>query len=190
LAIASSYAYNFKGGELITQFNNNPNLLNLRNDYSIWGERTSVSGAKMPIHLRYAIDEKPSYYKAFDGKIFMTDRSALEALKNAEKDKIKNEFYNRIKNFSMAYTIPPELPAPQQEANGSWSAGWWDIRDWYTYYTLLTDTIPAYTMKWYSRNDTAGCVPASSLNVTYSPSLGNNNYVWLLIRNQNGTYNP
>jgi hypothetical protein len=55
-------AYTFSGGELITSFNNNPNLLNLRNDYSIWGERTGVSGANIPIHLRYAIDEKPVAY--------------------------------------------------------------------------------------------------------------------------------
>jgi hypothetical protein len=47
---------------LVTAFNNNPNLLNLKNDYSIWGERESVSGAKVPIHMRYAIDKKPVYY--------------------------------------------------------------------------------------------------------------------------------
>ena len=62
LAVSSSYAYEFHSGELITAFNNNPNLLNLKNDYSIWGERESVSGAKIPIHLRYAIDKKPERY--------------------------------------------------------------------------------------------------------------------------------
>jgi hypothetical protein len=60
------YAYEFYGGTLITAFNNNPNLLNLRNDYSIWGERESVSGAKVPIHLRYAIDKKPLRYTSIE----------------------------------------------------------------------------------------------------------------------------
>ncbi len=59
---ATATAYTFSGGELITSFNNNPNLLNLRNDYSIWGERVGVSGANIPIHLRYAIDLKPTSY--------------------------------------------------------------------------------------------------------------------------------
>lgn len=59
---ATATAYTFSGGELITGFNNNPNLLNLRNDYSIWGERVGVSGANIPIHLRYAIDLKPTSY--------------------------------------------------------------------------------------------------------------------------------
>ena len=61
LAAASNRSYTFSEGELITQFNNNPNLLNLRNDFSIWGERTSL-GQKLPIHLRYAIDKKPMNY--------------------------------------------------------------------------------------------------------------------------------
>jgi hypothetical protein len=67
LASASIYAYIFSQGELITAFNNNPNLANLKNDYSIWGNRTSTSGAEIPVHMRYAIDKKPVYYKNFKG---------------------------------------------------------------------------------------------------------------------------
>lgn len=66
LALSSTSAYTFSGGELITAFNNSPNLLNLRNDFSIWGERTSVSGAKIPIHLRYALDVKPVRYTTIE----------------------------------------------------------------------------------------------------------------------------
>lgn len=60
---SAELAYTFSGGELITAFNNNPNLLNMRNDYSIWGERTGSSGAAIPIHMRYAIDKKPLRYR-------------------------------------------------------------------------------------------------------------------------------
>ena len=56
------YAYNFLNSELITSFGNNPNLANVRNDYSIWGIRKTVSGVDVPIHLRYAIDKKPFQY--------------------------------------------------------------------------------------------------------------------------------
>jgi hypothetical protein len=62
LAQSSATAYTFSGGELITAFNNNPNLLNMRNDYSIWGERVGSSGATIPVHMRYAIDTKPISY--------------------------------------------------------------------------------------------------------------------------------
>lgn len=57
----SKYSYMFNNGELITAFNNTPNLSNLKNDYSIWGEREGVSDT-LPIHLRYAIDKKPTSY--------------------------------------------------------------------------------------------------------------------------------
>lgn len=61
---SSATAYTFSGGELITAFNNSPNILNMRNDYSVWGEREGITGAKIPIHMRYAIDKKPIYYKS------------------------------------------------------------------------------------------------------------------------------
>ena len=64
--LSSATAYTFSGGELITAFNNTPNLTNLRNDYSIWGERTSISGAKLPVHMRYAIDTKPVQYTSIE----------------------------------------------------------------------------------------------------------------------------
>lgn len=62
LMTSTATAYTFSGSSLITAFNNNPNLLNMRNDYSIWGERTGVSGAAIPVHMRYAIDRKPEKY--------------------------------------------------------------------------------------------------------------------------------
>ena len=58
------YSYEFYGSNLISAFSNNPNLLNLKNDYSIWGEKEGISGAKIPIHLRYAIDKKPLQYSS------------------------------------------------------------------------------------------------------------------------------
>ena len=187
---SSTTAYTFSGGELITAFNNNPNLLNLRNDYSIWGERKGVSGASIPVHMRYAIDKKPIRYKNFDGKIYMTDRAMVEALKQQEKDRIKNEFFSKVNGFKMAYPIPEGLSAPIRKADGSWSAGWWDIRDWYVYYTILNGEPPRYTMKWYSSNDLQGCVKAKSLPIEYDRTMTDNQYVWLLIRKANGQYNP
>ena len=36
----------------------------MKNDYSVWGVRKGVSGAEIPIHARYAIHSKPTYYKS------------------------------------------------------------------------------------------------------------------------------
>lgn len=83
MAASTSTAYTFNGGELITTFNNNPNIANMKNDYSIWGERTGISGSALPVHMRYAIDIKPKYYKS----ILVDD-------KNDDDTKIQLELYN------------------------------------------------------------------------------------------------
>lgn len=54
---------NLLNGELITSFGNNPNLLNVRNDFSVWGNYKGMNDSDIPIHMRYAIDIKPTDYK-------------------------------------------------------------------------------------------------------------------------------
>jgi hypothetical protein len=82
MAASTSTAYTFNGGELITTFNNNPNIVNMKNDYSIWGERTGISGSALPVHMRYAIDIKPKHYKS----ILVDDEN--------DDTKIQLELYN------------------------------------------------------------------------------------------------
>lgn len=57
---ATPYSYNFTDSKLFTSFNNAPNLSNLKNDFTVWGENSNGN----PIHMRYAIDTKPTYYKS------------------------------------------------------------------------------------------------------------------------------
>lgn len=66
----NNIAYTFSDSALITAFNNNPDLTNLKNDYSVWGARQSLSGVSIPVHMRYAIDKKPIYYKNLAGVEF------------------------------------------------------------------------------------------------------------------------
>ena len=60
--LSSTPTYRLEGNDLITSFNNAPNLANLKNDYSIWGARKSATDEDIPIHYRYAIDYKPTQY--------------------------------------------------------------------------------------------------------------------------------
>lgn len=99
IALASSVAYTFNEGELITAFNNNPNILNMRNDYSVWGTRKTAAGADIPVHLRYAIDTKPTYYKTFDGNEFTIDNyDWREIIYQMAKDYYK---HNTEDNFEL-----------------------------------------------------------------------------------------
>ena len=66
----SKFSFNFEGNRLISAIQNSPKITNLRNDFSVWGKRKSTSGADVNVHMRYAIDKKPIYYTALDGKIY------------------------------------------------------------------------------------------------------------------------
>lgn len=84
---ASTSSYTFSGGELITSFNNSPDLGNVRNDFSIWGQRTTAAGAEVPIHLRYAIDKKPISYKSIsvaDDELLAYNKKYNTTLKGQE----------------------------------------------------------------------------------------------------------
>lgn len=55
--------WNFEGSELITQIGTTTPINNIKNDYTVWG----MSGNKN-IHMRYAVNQKPVYYKSYDGQ--------------------------------------------------------------------------------------------------------------------------
>lgn len=111
-AYTSACSWVFDNNELITAFNNTPDILNIKNDFSLWGERKSVSGASLPIHMRYAIGKKPSYYKTYEGITYVTQEE-YDLLPH-DDDKI-----HFIK------TAPPA---------GLESKDWWDILEWAKYY--------------------------------------------------------
>lgn len=58
----SQYSYKFINSSLFTAINHSPSLRDIRNDFTVWGEKNSVSGIKMATHMRVAIDDKPYRY--------------------------------------------------------------------------------------------------------------------------------
>ena len=76
MAYSDAITYAFNGSELVSAFNNSPALNNLRNDFSVWGARPGIN-EDIPIHMRYAIDQKPQYYKSYSGQVYVVDPSLL-----------------------------------------------------------------------------------------------------------------
>jgi hypothetical protein len=124
LAVSSAQAYVFSEGELITAFNNNPNLTNMKNDYSIWGARSTAKGTEIPIHMRFAIDQKPTYYKTYDGTHFYTTEEKTEEVLYHE---IFKELYGDFEKKPNPNGLPEE---------------WWDIMDWAERYKMLKGFYP------------------------------------------------
>ena len=63
-------AYIFENKQLLTNLNRQPKLENIKNDFTIWGQRPSGSGKDgIPIHARYIVDEPFKYYINWRGNI-------------------------------------------------------------------------------------------------------------------------
>lgn len=128
IAFASKETYTFSGGELFISLNNNPNLNNIKNDYSVWGTRKGVGGADLPIHLRYAIDEKPQQYTNLDGVMY-TVRDLQDVVPTPQR------------------SLLPECLREEFEGGE-----WWDIHDWAEMHKAYTGEYPDGIMGTYGNN--------------------------------------
>jgi len=52
-------AYTLHTDTTVISYNNNPKIDNLKNDFVIWGQKTTAFGFEKPICYHLAIDEKP-----------------------------------------------------------------------------------------------------------------------------------
>ena len=94
-AYISPTVWDFTGSTLVTSFNNTPNLSELKNDYSLWGTRKSLTGNDLPVHLRYAIDKKPTYYKTLRGDAYGTTTFIDQIRNQITKEAHNKETINR-----------------------------------------------------------------------------------------------
>lgn len=121
--LSKRVAYTFDDSALATQYQNTPNMNNIKNDYIIWGERKSLTGSAIKFHGRYAIDNPPLEYTDFNGYTWASNRrqSLITAIQKKQEEAKNNyvHIYNYPKNYE------PE------------KTGWWEINDWANYYQLV-----------------------------------------------------
>ena len=121
----SQYSYKFENKELLTSISHSPSIGDVKNDFTIWGnKRSSAGGDKLPIHARFAIDKKPERYttfpyyrKCFDMFYIGDVTRAFERIetKNDEGEVIKVELKenskpaNALKSFYLLEINPDQL---------------------------------------------------------------------------------
>lgn len=140
--LSNKVAYTFDNATLITSFANSPQLNNIKNDYTVWGKKRTSDGAEVPIHARYAIDSKPWYYKAFDGRIFIT-ANGYEQYSKLKAEYEEEWLRRRLEEIEASGKIlfkKIQVPEYLQKDNGT--SDWWDITNWADYYKLLTGSYP------------------------------------------------
>lgn len=60
--VSTPYSYKFENEELFTAISNSPKIDNVKNDFSVWGTRKGAGDAELPIHVRYALQARPTRY--------------------------------------------------------------------------------------------------------------------------------
>lgn len=140
-------SYNFNNANLITAIQNNPNMLNMRNDFTVWGKRQTSSGIEIPIHARYAIDKKPLFYcspvqKAGDSGYdnFYITQEGLDLLSRV----IAN-----VNPADYRKHIPPNAFAGPNGTDEEERSQWWHIEDWANLYKAYTGHLPTDYIKNY-----------------------------------------
>ncbi len=121
------YSYLFNDLETITSFSKNPNLLNLKNDYSVWGTKISSDSKQYPIHIRYAIDKKPTRYtvikvneeevKSYNEKYGTALKKQYHYTYTTEKYDWREIIYRMAADF-LAYGHLDDFETKIVEANG------------------------------------------------------------------------
>ena len=139
-----SVVYSFDNSMLVTSFQNSPDFANIKNDYSIWGVRKGLNGTETPIHLRYAIDTKPWYYKNYDGVVYISQ----EGLDEYERLRIANILYEIVDDATVDY-IPGGSVFHMTPLPAGLSSNWWEIDDWARRYLYYADINNTHNIKYY-----------------------------------------
>lgn len=145
-AQTSVNTYSFENDMLITSFANTPDFANLKNDYSLWGVRKGTTGIELPIHLRYAIDTKPWYYKSHDGIIYITQDglNEYERLRMAAILQSLARGEDVIIDHTTGDSIFHITPLPAGLSNK-----WWEIDDWARRYLYYADVNNTHNIRYY-----------------------------------------
>ena len=150
----SKYTYTFDNSVLLSSIQASPDLSNIKNDYSLWGKRDSSNGNNtFPIHLRYAIDHKPEWYRV----IGYGEKDEHGEYVNSGQIYCTQSGWEKYRKSVVQYGFVDECRASYPPAfNDRKSAlyDWWKLDDWGNLFEILSgQKIPDNLLMGYKRYD-------------------------------------
>ena len=114
--------YTFEDANIIQSYSNSPQYQQIKNDFLIWGKRTSVDGRDVPIRYHLAIDSKPTVgnsYKVFffidpDDGITKAKKPVEFASKSSFPDKGEAGIYYYAVDTGIIYKWATDAKAYEQ----------------------------------------------------------------------------
>ena len=163
--VSSRVKYSFEGSKMVSAYQNSPQLGNIKNDFTVWGKKKLTSGIELPIHMRYAIDVKPTFYAGYPKTTTIIAMNGSETTIGPYQDVyLTPEKYKEITNKTtiinnkMIYigdiekTSPPDyIYEAMADMGEDPNACWWTVTDWAEYYKLLTGAYPVGAMQRFGR---------------------------------------
>lgn len=124
--LRETVAYTFDSADLTTQYQNSPQMNNIKNDYIIWGER-QLNGNTVKFHGRYAIENPPLEYTDFNGYTWVSHKSQIFE-ENKKDPKYTEENFMNINKIKRKYALGEEVVDWRQLLNVM-------ADDWYQHHT-------------------------------------------------------
>ena len=114
--------YTFEDANIIQSYSNSPQYQQIKNDFLVWGKRTSVDGQDVPIRYHLAIDSKPTVgnsYKVFffidpDDGITKAKKPVEFASKSSFPDKGEAGIYYYAADTGIIYKWATDAKAYEQ----------------------------------------------------------------------------
>ena len=161
--VSSQVKYSFEGSQLVSAYQNSPALGNIKNDFTVWGKKHTNSGVEIPIHMRYAIDAKPTFYAGYPTTTTIINSMGQQTTIGPYQEVyITKEYYKQIANsvsqqefnlLGFEKTKPPaHFYAAMVDSQEDPNACWWTVTDWAEYYKLLTGIEPVGPMQRFGNN--------------------------------------
>ena len=84
--------YTFEDANIIQSYSNSPQYQQIKNDFLIWGKRTSVDGRDVPIRYHLAIDSKPTVGNSYKVFFFIDPDDGITKAKKPVEFASKSKF--------------------------------------------------------------------------------------------------
>jgi len=84
--------YTFEDANIIQSYSNSPQYQQIKNDFLVWGKRTSIDGKDVPIRYHLAIDSKPTVGNSYKVFFFIDPDDGITKAKKPVEFASKSDF--------------------------------------------------------------------------------------------------
>ena len=102
-------AYTFEDANIIQSYSNSPQYQQIKNDFLVWGKRTSIDGKDVPIRYHLAIDSKPTIGNSYKVFFFTDPDDGITKAKKPVEFSSKSNFHDKGEAGNYYYAADTDI---------------------------------------------------------------------------------